>query len=256
MTQVISMNQALEARRKYPSLVCASPYEMSIKFPNSEDNFSITFQNNYPMSPPSVSLNGNAILIPIVQYWQSVFTVSDILLQLSCYITIPKPQPLQVNVNEIQSHMQSVPPSKIASIDGRHEFLSSLPTYSRAINTKKNSDSNIGVFKNKSKASTATIRQKSNLLTQNISMKQQLEAQFAQNSQAVATHMAQSKKIKIAQLKNENSKIDNDIQELQYKISSNKVSMDQFLTEYNKLKQQQAYNNRLSKLLSQKLDFF
>ncbi|KAH0790948.1 hypothetical protein GPJ56_005083 [Histomonas meleagridis] len=229
---------------------------MSIKFPNSEDNFIIILQNNFPISPPSVTSNGAAISIPIIRYWQSVFTISDILSQLSCYASINKPQPFQPNPTEIQSSIQSFPPSKIATPEGRLEFLSSLPTYSNAINAKRSSEGNANNLKNKVKTAASGISQKSSLLTQSISTKQQLEVQLTQSKQAIAAQINQSKNNKIAELKNENARVDAKIQELQSKLSSKAINMDQFLVEYNKLKQQQAYNNTITKLLSQRQDFF
>lgn len=249
MNQTLIANQTVEAKQQFPNLACNTAFNFSIQIQGY--NFEIALTNEYPNAAPIVKLQGQQFLIPLVKYWQPVYTLLDVLMQLNAYAQTPRPTEIYDNFQEIQMQLHRFPQEKLSSEEGRKEILFSNSNYAKAVQEKQTSDRLIQEERQKINELVQQITNISNELSKKIREQQMMSQQYMQNNQMISQQMNQSKQIKIAELKNQISKLENDIQEIRMKLSRKTITIDEFLSEYNKIKQNQIYNKKLIKLIQQ-----
>lgn len=78
--------QILEAQQNYPFLSIESNNSFNVIFPDSPQNqFEILLTPNFPEIPPLLYLNQSKLQIPFLTYWNSNFTICQLLQHLHLY---------------------------------------------------------------------------------------------------------------------------------------------------------------------------
>lgn len=250
MNQTIISNQTIEAKQQFPNLMCSnSIYDFSIQL--NGYNFQISLSGAYPNSAPIVKLNGQQFSVPIVKYWQSIFTLTDVLTQLSVFSQTTRPSDFYDVFPEIQSQLQQFPQNKLCSEEGRKEILFSNQNYVKAFQVQQETNKLIQQENAKTNELNQQIARKSSELDKQVKEQQYLSQQYMQNSQAITEQLNQNKRVKVAEIKNQISKLDNDIQGIKMQLSKGMINLDTFLNQYNQINQNRAYNKKLISLIEQ-----
>lgn len=137
MTNIITQ-QFAEAQKKYSKYIKqVSQSEYSVIF-DKENSFQIILPSDYPSSPPRINRGKLDFPTPMTKNWIPYFTLNNLVEHLKVCSSIPRPQQLDFNKNEVSAIVKNSKPESISTKESREKLLKSKsPTTQKAFEQVK-----------------------------------------------------------------------------------------------------------------------
>lgn len=234
------------AQKKYPNLQQVNQFEFTINFGRSLDVFRIVLQNNYPEGKPKVQHGNKSINTPMTTNWVRAFQLVHLIEHLEILSNYPKYQRHMVNADKVRQAMKGVRPGVACDPNQREILIKDLPEVKNAdaaasdmANKKKKAQDNI----DKMTVDTVdTVDKLNQIIDKNKRLMNEMRAHQGGGNEL----LGQAKIIKIQELRDEANKQDQVLNDLEEKLSAQKISLSDYAKKLKEAKQIQLYNTAIA----------
>ena len=242
------MNQFQVAQQKYPSLKQEDQQTFSIIFNESpQDTYSIIYSDPNPNIAPKIQVNGVPIPTILTDNWIPLYKMVHILEHLFIRVSIPQPslnQKIELRT-EIKKAFQSANPNVASTNEGRLTILKKIPFCAEALAEKQRAIEIIDDCDSRCAILISEVSNHNSRL-QELNQEQNTLKEKLQNSTcAQLQRSSQGKLNKIAQIRQNQANSLAKLNHLKEQLSTKAISVDNYLTEYAKEKEEYNYFSTL-----------
>ena len=227
--------QVEQARLKYKNLQYGN-HQLTISFNQKKQyTFILTF-GDFPTTPPAIVAKTTEkqynFQPPIVKYWNSLYTVTDILEQLEYYSMLPSPTQFHITIQDIQTALNQVSRMYLADPNQRNQVIQQATSKIKAI---QESQEYLRKTTEKCRQQEPERQQNVQRLQQINRSIQQMQREMSQFNQAEMTQ--QLIKAKIARLNEMYKEYEKRANEAKTQFQNQKIDLNTFLDTFTREKE-------------------